>query len=130
MPEATDMLVRASGDGGATLGAPVVVNDDAGEPRAAFHGFGARAFLPAGELLAVWMDERELWRVRAPKGEPSSGSLFYALSHDGGQTWSENRRLTDRACPCCRAVAASDSSGRVAVAYRAAGGNLRDPALA
>jgi hypothetical protein len=130
MPEATDVLVRASGDGGATLGAPVVVNDDAGEPRVAFHGFPALSFLPDGALLAVWMDERELWRIRAPKGEPSSGSLFYALSHDGGQTWSENRQLTDRACPCCRAMVASDSSGRVAVAYRAAGGNLRDPALA
>ncbi len=130
LPEATDVLVRASGDGGATLGPPVVVNDDIGDGRAAFHGFPALTFLADGALLVVWMDERENWRIPGLEGEPSSGSLFYAMSRDGGQIWSENRELTDRACPCCRAVAVSDSGGRVAVAYRAALGNLRDPALA
>jgi len=129
-PEATDVLVRSSEDGGATLGPAVVVNDDAGDKRAGFHGFPALAFLPDGALLAVWMDERDNWRIRGSKGEPSSGLLFCAISRDGGRTWSDNRKLTDRACPCCRAAAASDSSGRVAVAYRAAGGDLRDPALA
>lgn len=130
LPAATDVLVRASGDGGVTLGPPVVVNDDTSETRPAFHGFPALTFLPDGALLAVWMDEREIRKKRGDSAEPSSASLFYATSRDGGQTWSDNRRLTDRACPCCRAVAASDPVGRVAVAYRAAGGNLRDPALA
>jgi hypothetical protein len=129
-PDATDILVRASGDGGATLGPPVVVNDDTAETRATFHGFPALTFLPDGALFATWMDQRELRRKPGDKGEPSSGSLFYALSRDGGQTWSDNRRLTDRACPCCRAVAASDALGRIAVAYRSAGGDMRDPALA
>ena len=128
-PEATDVLVRASGDGGVTLGPAVVVNDDVTDKRASFHGFPALTYLPDGALLAVWMDERD--QRRPPGGgEPSSGALFYALSRDGGGTWSDNRMLTDRACPCCRASAASDSLGRIAVAYRAAGGNLRDPALA
>jgi hypothetical protein len=129
-PEAADILVRASGDGGATLGAPVVVNDDAADTRPTFHGFPTLTFLPDGALLAVWMDQRDNRRKPGDHGEPTSGSLYYAQSTDGGQTWSDNRRLTDRACPCCRAVATADSSGRVAVAYRAAGGNLRDPALA
>jgi hypothetical protein len=128
--EATDIVVRASGDGGATLGPPVVVNDDVADAKATFHGFPALTFLPDGALLAVWMDQRELKRKPADHEEPSSAALFYAQSTDGGHTWSDNRRLTDRACPCCRAVATSDASGRVAVAYRAAGGNLRDPALA
>ena len=130
LPDATDVLVCASADGGATLGPQVIVNDDAAESRAAFHGFPALTFLPDGTLLAVWMDERDNRRAPGDHGEPSSGSLFFAMSHDGGQTWSDNRKLTDRACPCCRAVAVSDSLGRIAVAYRAAGGNLRDPALA
>ena len=130
LPEATDVLVRASGDGGVTLGPSVFVNDDAGESKAVFHGFPALTFLPDGALLAVWMDEREIRKKPGDKGEPSSAALFYATSRDGGQIWSDNRRLTDRACPCCRAVATSDSGGRIAVAYRAAGGDMRDPALA
>ena len=127
---AADIVVRASGDGGATLGPTVVVNDDAADAKPTFHGFPTLTFLPDGALLAVWMDQRELKRKTGDHEEPSSAALFYAQSTDGGHTWSDNRRLTDRACPCCRAVATSDASGRVAVAYRAAGGNLRDPALA
>ena len=71
MPEAVDVLVRAIGDGGATLGPPVVVNDDATEPRVAFHGFPALTFLPDGALFAVWMDERELRPKPGDQGEPS-----------------------------------------------------------
>ncbi|HEY2955659.1 MAG TPA: sialidase family protein [Candidatus Eisenbacteria bacterium] len=129
-PGATDVYVRVSEDGGATLGPAAVVNDDTADARPAFHGFPALTFLSDGALLAVWIDERENRRVRGAAGEPSSALLFRAISHDGGRTWSDNEKLTDRACPCCRAVASSDTGGRVAVAYRAAAGDLRDPALA
>jgi len=131
-PLAADIVVRASGDGGATLGPPAVVNDDVADRKPTYHGFPALAFLPDGALFAVWMDEREARRKKraSAQEEESSASLFYATSGDGGQSWSDNRRLTDRACPCCRAAALADAKGRIAVAYRAAGHDLRDPALA
>lgn len=126
-PLVADLVVRASGDGGRTLGSPVAVNDDAEDGRAAFHGFPSFATLPTGGWFAVWMDQRE---QGSDAERSSSTSLFYASSNDGGQSWSDNRRLTARACAFCRATVLSDAAGLVVVAYRAAGGGVRDPALA
>ena len=124
---AADIAVRGSGDGGRTLSPMAIVNDDLEDPKQAFHGFPALAFLPDGSLFAAWMDEREL---PATGEEPTRAAIFYAVSPDGGQNWSDNRMLTDAMCPCCRPVALSDSAGRVAIAYRSAMDDVRDPAIA
>ncbi len=72
-------LVR-SVDGGATWGAPVRVNDDAGD---AWQWFGTLSVAPNGRLDAVWADSRA-----DPGGFDSE--LTYASSTDGGVTWSAN----------------------------------------
>ena len=122
-----DLVVRASADGGRTLGPPVVVNDDAEDARPVFHGYASLAALPSGDWFALWIDPRE--RVTGADGTQRA-SLFYAVSSDGGQSWSDNRPLTARACACCRVTALADSTGMIAVAYRAVEGGCRDPALA
>lgn len=123
---AADVWVRSSGDGGANLGPTSRVNDDAdGKP--AYHGFATLAFAPDGALFAAWMDERENPPV---EGEASSAALYGAVSRDGGQRWEKNRRITDRLCPCCRNAIATAAPGTVAIVYRSAGHDLRDPALA
>ena len=121
-----DIITRSSGDGGVTLGAESIVNDD---PRAApaFHGFPALAFRGDGNVFAAWLDERNLPPIDGERGE---SALYCATSRDGGQTWSANRRLRDTVCACCRPVVATDGREGIALAYRSASRNLRDPALA
>src|SRR5262245_57128858 len=125
-PSVADLVVRASADGGRTLGPPSVVNDDAADGRPSFHGSGALVALPNGDWFAVWVDTRE--HTSSPEGSERA-SLFSALSSDGGQSWSDNRSLTSRACACCRVAALADSDGTIAVAYRTAVEGVRDPAL-
>jgi len=125
-PSVADLVVRASADGGRTLGPPSVVNDDAADGRPSFHGSGSLVALPNGDWFAVWVDTRE--HTSSPKGGERA-SLFSALSSDGGQSWSDNRSLTSRACACCRVAALADTDGTIAVAYRTAVEGVRDPAL-
>jgi hypothetical protein len=123
----TDLIVRASGDGGRTFGPSVVVNDDFAAGRPGAHGSPALVALPGDGWFAVWTDPRE----HVAAGDSAGvASLFHATSSDGGQSWSDNRPLTMWACPGCRVTALTDSTGMVAVAYRAAFGDMRDPALA
>jgi hypothetical protein len=125
--ESTDLVVRASGDGGHTFGPPVIVNDDHADGRAGVHGSPSLVALTGGGWFAVWTDPRE----HAAIGDSAVvASLFFALSSDGGQSWSENRPLTTWACPGCRVTALTDSTGMVAVAYRSSFDDVRDPALA
>jgi hypothetical protein len=122
-----DLVVRVSADAGVSFGPEVVVNDDASDRKRVFHGFPALAWLPDGALFAAWEDERE---HAGEEGEPTTASLFYAVSGDGGAHWSDNRTLTDELCPCCRSAALVEPGGRLAVAWRTARGNLRDPVIA
>lgn len=178
--QAVDLVVRASGDGGATLGPAAIVNDDralppadasaapasfpgarslsparghsgtrlasvrrdgaihrgwaarhpvppAPDPNRGYHAFPALTFLPDGSLFATWLDGRE---DASGEEEPPYAALYSALSRDGGQSWNPNVRLADSVCACCRPTAASDAAGRIAIAYRSARSDFRDPALA
>jgi hypothetical protein len=122
-----DVVVRASGDGGRTLEPTVAVNDDVDNGKPTYHGFPALTFLPNGALAAAWLDERN---VRVGNGEPSYSALFGAVSGDGGLTWSANAKLADEVCPCCRPSLVADSAGTLALAFRTADEDLRDPMLA
>src|SRR5262249_8313406 len=127
-PLVADLVASAIGAGGHSAAPPVVIHDHASDGPPVCHGFRAVAFLPGGSVFAAWLDHREA--VRRGEGAGHAASIFYATSSDGGATWSDNRSLTARACPCCRPAAVGDADGVVAVAYRAEADDRREPALA
>lgn len=79
-----DVYLARSEDGGNTWGAPVRVNNDAGN---AWQWFGAHAVAPNGRIDVIWMDTRDT-------GSSTMSQLYYSYSWDGGDSWFENVPVT------------------------------------
>ena len=119
-----DIVLRASGDGGARFGPPVPLGHGERPPDSAPYGLPCLTYLPDGSLFAAWFEGSR------PARGPPVASLYGSVSPDGGMTWPGSRRLSDDACPCCRPVALGDVEGRLVLGYRRRDGDLLDPALA
>ncbi len=125
---ADDIAVRASADGGRTWGGTALVNDDRGDRLSTYHGFVALTVLGDGRPFVAWIDGR--FSSGGAGGEPHVADVFSAISPDGGVTWSANALVAGEVCPCCRLTLASAGRDTVALAYRGAFDDLRDPRLA
>ena len=114
-------------DDGRTFGAPLTVNDNL-DPIS--HRFDSLLVAPDGKVHLAWLDKRDSAAAQQ-RGEKYSGiSLYHAVSHDGGATFSANTRLADHSCECCRIALALDSEGvPVALWRHVFGRNVRDHAL-
>ena len=92
------ILFSRSTDDGATWSQPVKVND--GDPKRDWDFADQMPTLgvaPDGRIDVVWYDYRNDPSFK--EGDTRNGfqDVYYAFSTDGGETWSENRRLNDRA---------------------------------
>ena len=59
----------------------------------------------------------------APKAETKietepNAELYFAVSSDGGQTFSANKKLAEDVCPCCKTSLLAASDGRVYAGWR------------
>ncbi len=127
---ADDIAARVSVDGGRTWGPPSLVNDDHTDPISTYHGFIALDVLPDGRPMVAWIDGR----FSAGAGEePAMADIFAATSNNGGASWSANTYVAEQVCPCCRiALRSAQRPGEmpeVAIAYRGAADDMRDPHL-
>lgn len=126
---ADDIVARASGDDGASYGPETVLNDDRALPRSTYHGFAALDVAPDGRAVVAWIDGRNA--ALAPgEAEPARSEIWSSSSEDGGVHWRANVRVAVDVCSCCRLALRADSLGHVALAYRGARDDLRDPRLA
>jgi len=123
-----DLAVRASPDGGRTWGVMSLVNDDRTDPTSGYHGFAALDVLPDGRPMVAWIDGRTSAGLA---DEPALAEIYGSSSADGGVTWSADTWIADDVCACCRIALASSRAANgaidVAVAYRGAASDLRDP---
>lgn len=117
---ASELLFAGSRNGGATFGAPVMVNDD-GKPIP--HTFESVAMGDGGEVYVGWLDGRHRDR--------SGSSMQFACSRDGGAAFDRNVTVDGMACPCCRPTVVTAPDGTVWLAWRKTfEGNVRDIVVA
>ena len=123
-----DLGVRVSADAGRTWGAMSIVNDDRIDPTSGYHGFAAVDVMPDGRPIVAWIDGRSSAGLA---DEPALAEIYAVTSANGGVTWGPNIWLAGDVCPCCRIALASsqrlNGAIDVAVAYRGATSDLRDP---
>ena len=119
---ASNLQLSVSSDGGRSFAPPVKVNDDSAP---ASHGMHALAVGDDGRVYMAWLDERYLaGRERSGHhnemegGEPNA-ELYFAVSSDGGETFSPNRRIVGDVCPCCKAsITAPEKDGNMYIGWR------------
>jgi hypothetical protein len=129
--DAADIAVRVSADGGLAWGPVNLVNGDRNDPSSGYHGFMAIDVLPDGRPFVAWVDGRASAGLEP---EPERAEIYASASSDGGATWARETWVAGEVCPCCRIAveSARRESGAidVAVAYRGAANDLRDPRIA
>ena len=110
-----DIRFARSLDGGKTWSAPIVVHHDR---QLITHRFESLIVDPKGRLWVTWVDKRDL-EVAEEAGRPYRGAaIYYAHSADRGATWSNDTKLADSSCECCRIALAVNPQGRVAAMWR------------
>lgn len=112
-----ELLAWRSADGGKRWVGPSRVSDVAGAAREGLHAMSAS---PDGKTVAcAWLDLRN-------KGT----QIYFALSRDGGATWSNNSRVYaspgGTVCECCHPSITFDAKGAILVLWRNSLSGARD----
>lgn len=124
-PAATVLYLSVSRDGAKTFDSPVKVNDDSAP---ASHGMHSLAIGKDNRVFMAWLDERNLKAeqhtnmsgmsgMKHEAAEPNS-EIFFAVSNDGGKTFSTNKKLSTEVCPCCKTSLLASADGTVYASWR------------
>lgn len=123
-----DIRFTRSLDGGKTFSQPYTVNDDGLQTS---HRFDALYVTASGKIFLTWLDKRDQVRHRAQGQGYHGAALYYAVSENGGESFSSNIKVADHSCECCRIAIDGYSRDEVAVMWRHIyDGTTRDHAIA
>jgi len=117
-----------STDSGRTFSEPRTINDDG---LFTGHRFESLFLSDSGHLYLTWIDKRDLEASLEKEQEYSGAAVYYAVSADGGETFSSNYRVANHSCECCRIAIAPRGPQDIAILWRQIFGvTTRDHAIA
>jgi BNR/Asp-box repeat protein len=99
-------------DGGKNFEQPKIVHQDRAEIT---HRFDALNVSPDGKLTVTWVDKRDLEAAKAAGKTYSGAAIYYATSTDNGASFTQEKKLADYSCECCR-IAMTNKPDGIAVA--------------
>lgn len=116
-----------SADNGKSFSAPTTINDD---HNIISHRFDALGVNNKGHIYISWLDKRDQQAAKQSGREYNGAAAYYAVSTDNGNTFSENQKLADNSCECCRMAIDFDKNDLPVIAWRHVyGDHIRDHAI-
>jgi thiol-disulfide isomerase/thioredoxin len=116
--------VSRSVDGRKNFSVPAPISQDPTSQR-----FPSLLTDPQGQIFASWIDKRVVAQANKSGKKQLGGSIAYAWSPDGAQTFSQESIAQGSSCECCRIASALTPDGLPVILYRAIfEGSVRDHA--
>jgi hypothetical protein len=120
-----EVFYSRSADGGRSFAPPKPITGSTESQR--FEALGLNA---DGTLFAAWLDKRNRVPAKQAGKKYDGAALFFAMSKDGGATYSQAEMVADNTCECCRLGLAFDPAGHPVVLFRNIfAGGVRDHAV-
>jgi hypothetical protein len=119
------VLFTRSTDGGKSFAEPQPITPDKESQR-----FETLALDADGTVFAAWLDKRNRAAARDSGQKYEGAGLVFAVSKDGGTSYSDAVMVKDNTCECCRIAVAFDGPGKPVVLFRNIfEGSMRDHAI-
>lgn len=122
-----DIRFSRSINKGKSFSAPITVNTD---QQLIGHRFDALTINQRDEIFIVWFDKRDQAHAKKNNMDYRGTALYYAVSSDHGVSFSENQKIADHSCECCRIALDFNQQNELHILWRHIfNKNTRDHAL-
>lgn len=94
------------------------------------HRFDSLNVNSRGDIIIAWLDKRDKLKAKENNQAYTGTAIYYSTSNDHGKTFSENIRIADHTCECCRIASSLNKEDNLTFLWRHIfGKNTRDHAL-
>ena len=94
------------------------------------HRFDTLNINSHGDIIIAWLDKRDKVEAKENNQAYIGTAIYYATSSDHGRTFSDNIKIADHTCECCRIASSLNEENNLTFLWRHIfGKNTRDHAL-
>ncbi len=122
-----DIRFSRSVNGGKNFTVPVTVNDNR---EIISHRFDALGINKKGDIYISWLDKRDKQKADRENREYNGAAVYFSASFNGGKSFTENKKIADNSCECCRMAMDFDQQDLPVISWRHIyGDNIRDHSI-